>query len=106
MISLILSEKCIEESIKCHHNYITDYFRENLLNVDDNSNAIISSIFRFYNFLYFPKKIMDNLAFYYACKYDYFTIVQFLLNEQKIDINNEVILNDFFILNSVLNLFF
>ena len=95
-------EKCIKESIKCHHNEITNYILFNLINkyienINDinykekyNEN-IYSYSFHYYNFSYFPKEITHKIVFCYACEYDYIEIVEYFLKTKQIDINEEII---------------
>ena len=99
-------ERCIEESIKCHHNDITNYIKANLIDYDieniDNINFeekynenIYSYSFHYYNFLYFPQIIKNKFFFFYACEYDYFQIVEYFLKTVKINIKEKIILNIF-----------
>ena len=94
-------ERCIKESIKCHHNDITNYIQSNLINEDipniddidytkNYKKNIYSYCFHYYNFSYFPEKINNKIIFYYACQYDYFEIVEYFLNTFKI--NNSIYL--------------
>ena len=96
-------EKCLEESIKCHHNDITNYIKTNLIDYDieniDNINFeekynenIYSYSFHYYDFLYFPQEIKNKIFFFYACEYDYFQIVEYFLKTVNIDINEKIIL--------------
>ena len=85
---------CLKEAIKCHHNDIADYILNNYFNQDiDYSNFkenIISYSFRFYNFNFFPENLDNSFIFFYACQFDYFIIVEFLLKTKKININDVV----------------
>ncbi|KAK8846951.1 hypothetical protein M9Y10_019523 [Tritrichomonas musculus] len=99
-------EKCINESIKCHHNHIFNYIANNFLydnytndeiyelidfenDFDDN---IVSNSFRYYNFLFFPNEIdeIKTSVFGYACEYDYFSLAKILFNTGKININARI----------------
>ena len=102
-------EKCLEESIKCHHNDIANYIQNNSLNESKNSFEQNDAA---YGFHYHNYKFIDTenkFAFHYACKYDYFTIVENMINIEGFDINSKVsiitkndVLNfDFFFFNIV-----
>ena len=82
----MLCEKCFKEAIKCHHNEIANYIQYNFLN-GFNENFFRYS-FHYYDFEFFPNEI-DNyyLTFHYACQYDYFIIVKFLMD--KIDLHEK-----------------
>ena len=85
--------ECLNESIKCHHNEITDYILKKYYNTDEyESTSLIQSI-KYYNFLCFNDHTKFNSeVFYYLCIKDYFQIVNFLLNSENksnIDINYE-----------------
>lgn len=99
-------ELILAEAIKCHHNNLAVYIQDNLLSepiekiVEEDKNFytnINSQIFGSFNFKFFPDKIDDNeLYFYYACYYDYVSLVKFLFNTGKYDICKYIILNDNF----------
>ena len=109
-------DRCIKESIKCHHNHIVNYIINNLLN---NANDITKNInfslnynenicsycFHYYNFAFYPTEIDDDFIFYYACEYDYFEIVEFYLKEKKMDINAKVIQITMFLYCLIINFF-
>ena len=95
-IGLYSLEKCLKESIKCHHNGIANYILTNLLNseqIEQLKKRIIMYGFHYYNFYYFPKKENYNLFFYFACKYDHYIIVDYLLKTKKICIKDNMIFN-------------
>ena len=84
---------CLFESIKCHHNEISNYFLDQ--NSELHSNEIEFQMFlnalKYHNYAYFPKKINDTKLFYFWCKYDYLYFVELLLKENKIDLNLKTI---------------
>ena len=86
-------EECIKESIKCHHNDVTNYIQSNLIDEDiQNINInIYSYSFHHYNFTYFPQELNNEIFFNYACKYDYFKIVEYFIKTIKIDIKENII---------------
>ena len=90
----------ILESIKCHHNEIIDYFRNNFCDKEKIKHDILNRKgLKHYNFSYFTEESIQSLIDscknhqeskipYYLCKYDYFLIVEFLLQSEKIsDLN-------------------
>ncbi|KAK8898747.1 hypothetical protein M9Y10_001039 [Tritrichomonas musculus] len=84
-------KECLIESIKCHHNEITDYIRNNYCDNNDlNSNVFIQSI-KYYNFIYFSEKRMKQSKniFYFLCKYDYCQLIKLLVDRKfnNLDIN-------------------
>ena len=94
----------IVESIKCHHNEIADYFKSNF-NTREKIyfNYLKRKALKYYNFTYFTNNDVNDLISsckndqklnipYYLCKYDYYSIVEYLVNsksEEIIDINNQ-----------------
>ena len=82
-------QKVIEESIKCHHNEMANYFLINHLN-DKNENFRFIS-FRYYNYCYFPSYFYDYMFIYNLCRYDYFTLVDIYLKTKKLNINERII---------------
>lgn len=102
-----LFDECIKESIKCHHNNFANYFITNRKNEIESLNdalpffdepddhvckAVIPFAFRYNNYEFMPDSIDDNDLFLYACKYNHVKIVEFLLNQKKVDIKfiNEI----------------
>ena len=81
----------IIEAIKCHHNELIDYFRNNFC---ENEKIYDFFLYRkslkYYNFAFLTDDIISLLmpGFeynipYYLCKYDYYLIVEFLLKNTK-----------------------
>ena len=90
-------EECLEESIKCHHNDIATYIYDNLISNTDqyiSTNNFFSNIifysYHYHNYHFFPDEVNQKYNFYYACKFDYYDIVEYFLNENKIDINEPI----------------
>lgn len=77
-------EKCLEEAVKCHHNDIAKYIKDNLIDKnDDDYNSFAPYCYQYYNFSLFPREKVDIV---YLFKYDYINIVNILL-QMKGDIN-------------------
>ena len=87
--------KYMIELIKCHSVSFTDYFLNNLLDVNDTSFHVYCV--QYFNFEFFPENLGTNDIFIYLCKYNYIDIVKDLLNEGKIDLNSsmKIVLNSF-----------
>ena len=85
-ISDRMYERCVTESIKCHHNDLSGYFINKL-----NDDFVFYDGIKYYNYLFFPNDLKSLVPFYYLCKYNYFKIVGFIIEESEIDINFVVI---------------
>ncbi|KAK8886774.1 hypothetical protein M9Y10_042244 [Tritrichomonas musculus] len=86
--------KCILESIKCHHNDITNYLRCNYVEIKFSNyyyKTVLRQMFHYYNTSYFSDYQNKKLFFKYACEYDYFTLVKLFLITKDIDLNEIVI---------------
>ncbi|KAK8871653.1 hypothetical protein M9Y10_007390 [Tritrichomonas musculus] len=90
--------KCLEESIKCHHNEITYYIKENLLSKTENE-VISSSSLKYYNFGELQIDSINQDYFYELCMYDYFQFVEVLLKCRDVDINTKINRRVFFYQN-------
>ena len=103
-------EKCLEESVKCHHNEIAQYIYDNLIddetkinnletNFDEN---ILAYSFHYYNYSFFPNEFNNKFIFFYSCQYNYINLVKLFLKSTKVDLNQSVIPNKkiFFLDNS------
>ena len=98
-ISPINYKDCFFESIKCHHNQIANYIQENFLNDQSSEQIFLISkfndniyerCFRSHNYFFFPENFNHEFIPFYLCQSNYFTIVEFLINEEKIDINKKM----------------
>lgn len=76
------------ESIKCHHYNLSKYFLENFL--ENNVNNIAAPI-EYYNFLFFPDELNNDVVFYYLCKYGHYQLVEIFLKTTKIDVNRKIV---------------
>ena len=92
--------KRLKESIKCHHNYISEYIKSNFLNDDECIKYSNMYGFHYYNFTPIDEfKITTYEIFNYACKYDYYAIVEHFIKTKLIDkdkINISIILVFFY----------
>ena len=83
-----LCEQCIKESIKCHHNDFTNYIMNNYVKYGECYDDIFSLCLKYYNFNYYDLKTINYNLFLFASKYDYFKIVEFLLNTEENNLIN------------------
>ena len=92
-----LYEKCFQESIKCHHNDIANYFLNNYLHYEDKiSYDTFIQCLKYHNFAFLQNECMNELSFCHFCYFDYYSIVKALLAGGEIDINSKIIQNYFF----------
>ena len=91
-----LIDQILSESIKCHHNDIANYIMDNFyINQNKYRKSLAAYCLRFYNFSILPDDFIDDeFLFFYMCEFDYFTIVDFLLKTEKININSTVTLRE------------
>ncbi|KAK8870314.1 hypothetical protein M9Y10_008192 [Tritrichomonas musculus] len=90
-------ETILKESIKCHHNDVSTYIINNLIEEEDlnysiknnfNDNLYYSAV-RYDNYCFFPENIKYKNMLFYACMFDYFKIVKLYLEQGIVDINHE-----------------
>ncbi|KAK8883733.1 hypothetical protein M9Y10_042831 [Tritrichomonas musculus] len=84
-------QKCLNESIKCHHNEIANYIFDNF--IQNASNSTFSESIRYFNFLLFPDDLTDPHSFYNLCRSNYIFIVDFILKTMEIDVNTKIVQN-------------
>ena len=88
-------EKCVQESIKCHHNDVTNYF-QNIIDINGEEEEkyytdILETCLKYYNFNYIQYNDINHLLFNYLCRYDYYIPVSFLVESKKLNINFKII---------------
>ena len=76
---------CLIESIKCHHNDIAEYVKNNLLLID-NEKENEDICLQFHNYLYF------QADFFYLNLYHYDKLVYILLKKNKGEIDFKIII--------------
>ena len=79
-------EKCFAESIKCHHNEISNYISNVSLNGKYEScfsEGLYKLIFRYHNYYHFPNNLNQSFVFYFLFQYDYYFFVDLLLQANK-----------------------
>ena len=88
-------EEILNESIKCHHNEISNYIIDNLIKEEDLQNSIenkyFDNLYRYavesHNYCFFPANMKYKNMLFYLCEFDYYTLVKLYLTEGTIDIN-------------------
>lgn len=92
-------DQYIIESIKCHHNEIVNYIESNYL--QDQKTNFIEKALEFYNFALIDDNLIGQSTFCDLCKFDYYNLVDFMMNNMEIDVNYvqifKLILNEIFI---------
>ena len=80
--------ECYKESMKCHHNDITNYIQNNLLQNDEENerDTLIQPLERC-NFIFIQKEKINQFSFIDFCHYCYCLITNNLLKNKDIDIN-------------------
>ncbi|KAK8871417.1 hypothetical protein M9Y10_007143 [Tritrichomonas musculus] len=118
-------DECLKEAIKCHHNDIVNYIRDNLLDEnyikepkkvkknqnesndlfeeeeeefieDKNDSLFIKESLKYYNFHCIQENSINESSFYDLCRYDHYEFVQFLLNIPGFNPNIILILKYYF----------
>ena len=80
------------ESIKCHHNDIAEYIKDNLCNQNEiNYELIMSIALKVHNYNYFQNKIIYDNGFVLLCIYNYNKLVKLLLESKEKEIKEKII---------------
>ena len=105
-------EVCLLESIKCHHNDIANYVKNNLVdqNFDEsNRNKLIEKVFEcsfhYSNYSYFPCDFNRFSAFFYLYRYHYLTLVNLFIKNEKDDLERKIVFKAFYIYQIKSNFF-
>ncbi|KAK8837880.1 hypothetical protein M9Y10_035821 [Tritrichomonas musculus] len=81
--------ECLVEAIKCHHNDIARYIKDNLLQIDERNPFDVTPIFfEYYNFEFIQPDLINESNFNVLCRYDYEILVEDLWKKGNIDINS------------------
>ena len=81
-------KNCLNESIKCHHNNISNYFISFLsLYNDEIVNIILTQNLKYYKFELIQKNDINQSTFHLLCQYDYYTLVNELIKIPSTKIN-------------------
>lgn len=80
----------LQESIKCHHNKLANFFIDKYFQNKSINELILECSLKSHNYEFFPNIINDE-TFYFMCKYNYISIVKILLDLKIPNINKEII---------------
>ena len=84
--------KALKESIKCHHNEITNYILSTLPATETQTSLkAFSESFKYYNFAYTSDAFVNESSFFNLCYYGYYPLVNILLKIENINVNTKVI---------------
>ena len=89
-------QECFTEAVKCHHNDIAQYIKDNL--VQSNERNVFNPLpdyFGYYNFTFIDANQINGSTFNYLCRYDYDILVEVLIRNGNIDVNSKKILKSF-----------
>lgn len=85
-------ENCFVESIKCHHNDVANFFLNNLTKYEIvDSYYFLSQSIKYRNFAFMQNNQINQSSFIDLCKYDYYVLVDALLESNEIDVNQSKI---------------
>ena len=99
----LLYEKCFIESVKCHHNELANYIKNNYLENEMESNKshsftskkILINALKYYNFDLIDDDLIDSSIFFYLCNYDYPLFVVDVLKNKNIDEEQYILIKNF-----------
>ncbi|KAK8849329.1 hypothetical protein M9Y10_018701 [Tritrichomonas musculus] len=85
-----LITKISVESIKCHHNDISNYIVNNIVKKYKKlfdvfrsfNNNLITYGLHYYNYEFMTSNMTHSFTFYNACKYDHISFVKLLFDEK------------------------
>ena len=92
-------ESILRESIKSHHNDVSRYIINYLIDEEEMKNDIENKFeenlyrfsFEYRNYCFLTENIKYKYTFYYLCEFDYYTPVKLYLEQENIDINSTII---------------
>ena len=96
---------CYEEAIKCHHNEIARYIKNEFFTKDDDkSKDFFIQYLKYYNVSLIQPNYVDSSSFFHLCQYDYSPLVSILSKDKNIDINQISILYIEYLFRSTSNI--
>ena len=81
--------KCCKLAIKCHHNDVAIYFKDNFIHDD---TKVIGCAFKNFNFHLFPNDFNDKYILFYLVDSNYLSLAKLYLKYNKKYLNSRVIL--------------
>ena len=89
-------EKCLEEAIKCHHNDIAEYIKENYIFKPNKQLALYRDVielsFKYNNYFFYPEKFDTNEIFSFLYENNYNEAVDVFIDDRYDDIEEIIIL--------------
>ena len=79
----------LHEAVKCHHNAIANYIKENVI-TRENDSELFKFAYIYHNYHFFSEVPNDDINKYYVL-FDYFRILEILLQTKEIDLNGRTI---------------
>ncbi|KAK8889155.1 hypothetical protein M9Y10_033900 [Tritrichomonas musculus] len=73
---------CFNESIKCHHNDIAEYIKNNFLE-NMKYEKTVYYILRYHNYANFPADFDTDDEFFYLCKFNYNKLVDLFVKKKE-----------------------
>lgn len=84
---------CLTESIKCHHNGITEYIKNALMGDEQEyitDETFCKSIFQSCNYKEIPEDLNNNYLFFFASWYEFSELVNLYLKPKIDDVKNKI----------------
>ena len=90
-------KKCLMEAIKCHRNNIANYINNKyIINNEINLKLYPKQILKYYNYAFIDANLIDESLFFSYCKWNHLFFVKYILENQKIDVN-QIFSRDFIV---------
>lgn len=69
------------------------YVIDSLLTNDDylSNDDVLESIFRYYNYSFFPENLIQDSIFFYLCQFNYSKIVDFIIEMKNDEFTDKMI---------------
>ena len=82
-----LYQRFLEESIKCHHNDVSNYIIYNHLDKNKSHDFGI----KYYNYAFIQSDHINEMSFFDFCNYEYLSFVKLFVTNSNININHRKI---------------
>ena len=91
-------ERILRESVKCHHNDISNFIIDNLMKEEDLQYDIeykyYDNLYKYavesHNYCFFPANMKYENMFLYLCEFNYYTLVKLYLTEFTVDLSETI----------------
>ncbi|KAK8871386.1 hypothetical protein M9Y10_007111 [Tritrichomonas musculus] len=88
-------KRCMEESIKCHHNEIINYIKENFYKPENYINVYLKNLHNF-NFIYLSENktndLDDSQILSHFCRSGCLSIINHFIDDLKVNFNSQIII--------------